>query len=184
MNMDDWQLDIDTPLKAIERIAQSEDRMLAIQFFLFFSRFEYALKRLPKISDKGSGVQPDWDGYAKEKFTGNGEGVNRWQRIQRRADFLEAAEYLINEPPKKQVLKDGVLRWKERTKQELKLSMPELLVLVRAVRNNLVHGGKFKDGPIEETSRDEKLLRHSLIILSVCLEEDSDLRHWFMSDLY
>jgi hypothetical protein len=42
--MDDW--DTDTPLKAIERIAQSEDRLLAIQFFLFFSRFEYALKCL------------------------------------------------------------------------------------------------------------------------------------------
>jgi hypothetical protein len=50
MNMDDWQLDIDTPLKAIERIAQSEERMLAIQFFLFFSRFEYALKCLGKIN--------------------------------------------------------------------------------------------------------------------------------------
>jgi hypothetical protein len=182
--MDDWPSKPLTPLEAIERIAQSGDRLLAIQFFLFFSRFEYALKRLPKISVKDSGVQPDWDGYAKEKYTAKGEGADRWEKIQRRTDFLEAAHYLINEPPKKQAVKDGVLRWKERTKQELKFSMPELLLLVRAVRNNLVHGGKFKDGPIEETSRDEKLLRHSLTILSACLEEDDDLRRWFMSDLY
>jgi hypothetical protein len=181
--MDDWPSKPRTPLEAIERIAQSGDRLLAIHFFLFFSRFEYALKRLPKISDNDRGVQPDWDGYAKKKFTGKGEGANRWEKIKRRADFLVAANYLINEPPKKQVVKDGVLRWKERTKQELKFSMPELLVLVRAVRNNLVHGGKFKDGEIKETSRDEKLLRYSLAILSACLAEDDDLRRWFMSDL-
>ena len=44
--MDDLESDTNTPLKAIQRIARSEDRLLAIQFFLFFSRFEYALKRL------------------------------------------------------------------------------------------------------------------------------------------
>ena len=60
MNMDDWQLDIDTPLKAIERIAQSEDRMLAIQFFLFFSRFgicaEVPGKNQVKQNSEGSGI--------------------------------------------------------------------------------------------------------------------------------
>ena len=71
--MDDWPSQTRTPLEAIERIAQSADRVLAIQFSLFFSRFEYALKRLPKISVKDSGVQPDWDGYAKERYTAKGE---------------------------------------------------------------------------------------------------------------
>jgi hypothetical protein len=67
MNMDDWQLDIDTPLKAIERIAQSEDRMLAIQFFLFFSRFEYALKCLGKIRTSKNSNFPLPTGMATPK---------------------------------------------------------------------------------------------------------------------
>ena len=41
--MGNWESDTNTPLKVIERIAQSGDRSLTIQFFLFFSRFEYAL---------------------------------------------------------------------------------------------------------------------------------------------
>ena len=80
--MDDWPSQTRTPLEAIERIAQSADRVLAIQFFLFFSRFEYALKRLPKISVKDSGVQPDWDGYAKERYTAKGESEKGQKRGQ------------------------------------------------------------------------------------------------------
>ena len=47
--------------------------------------------------------------------------------------------------------------------------MDQVLDLIRRVRNNLFHGGKFNDahsGP----GRNELLLRHSLAILHRCLE--------------
>jgi len=43
-------------LNAIQQIVKSEDRALAYQFFLFFSRFEYALKRAGFVQANSSGA--------------------------------------------------------------------------------------------------------------------------------
>jgi hypothetical protein len=45
-----------------ERFA--EDRMLVLQFFLVFARFEYALKRSGFLRGNESKVEPDWDRFA------------------------------------------------------------------------------------------------------------------------
>ena len=44
-----------------------------------------------------------------------------------------------------------------------------LLLMVRTVRNNLFHGGKFPLIPVSEPSRDSTLLHHSITILAACL---------------
>ena len=53
--------------RSIRRIADSEDRKLAWQFFVFFSRFEYALKRTPRyLRGTTSGAQPNWDRFGAD----------------------------------------------------------------------------------------------------------------------
>jgi hypothetical protein len=104
MNMDDWQSDIGSPLKVIERIAQSEDRMLAIQFFLFFSRFEYALKCLDRIKLVSSTFpSADWDEYAKSR-------QSVWLKAKEHSEFNEALAFLDAKPPKRQVFADTAPR--------------------------------------------------------------------------
>jgi hypothetical protein len=53
-----------SPIVAIEQIARSEDRARAIVFFLFFARFEYALKRAGFTSKKEEAIA-DWTKYAR-----------------------------------------------------------------------------------------------------------------------
>jgi hypothetical protein len=48
--------------------------------------------------------------------------------------------------------------------------MEHALLLVRRVRNNLFHGGKFSDEVHSGRARNELLLRHSLAILHRCLD--------------
>lgn len=50
-----------------------------------------------------------------------------------------------------------------------------LLLLVRRVRNNLFHGGKCNERVAEETARNEKLLRHGIIILTEALKLNSSV---------
>ncbi len=50
--------------EAIQRIAASEDRILAWHFFVFFSRFEYALKRCDEYLTVSA--QPNWDKFASD----------------------------------------------------------------------------------------------------------------------
>jgi hypothetical protein len=42
--------------------------------------------------------------------------------------------------------------------------------MVRCVRNNLFHGGKFNIEVLEDTARTEKLLSSSLTVLAACLD--------------
>ena len=53
-------------LDVIQQIVKSEDRALALEFFLFFSRFEYALKRagFVQANCKGEVYGADWNCFA------------------------------------------------------------------------------------------------------------------------
>lgn len=114
--MGNWESETNTPLKVIERIAQSEDRLLAIQFFLFFSRFEYALKCLNriKVDRKSNLISADWDGYAQSR-----ESV--WSMAKENQEFREALAFLDAAPlPIDQLartasmLKNGIYRLSRR----------------------------------------------------------------------
>jgi hypothetical protein len=54
---------------------------------------------------------------------------------------------------------------------------------VRAVRNNLFHGGKFSDGYVADPSRDRELLGHAMVILGACLDLDKKVRCIFFEGL-
>lgn len=82
--------------------------------------------------------------------------------------------YILDHPPKKQIIADGVLTWSV-SAPDTDLRSDRVLIYVRRVRNNLFHGGKF-NGRWFEPERSELLLRHSLTILRTCLDASADVR--------
>src|SRR6267142_326743 len=157
--------------EAIRRIANSSDRQLAWQFFVFFSRFEYALKRCPRYLTRNAG--PHWDRFSSDHSA-------KFQRNSSQA--LEVAiAYFKKLPPKKQEQIDGQLTWAEpEGYDEIEPILVWLLIAVRRVRNNLFHGGKFPGFLVLDASRDRDLVSNAIVILYACLELDLEVnRHFF-----
>jgi len=159
-------LDIPMP-EAIRRIADSEDRGLAWRFFVFFSRFEYALKSTPAYLGHGryKDAQPGWKAFATvndEKF---------WVGVP--PDVLKAVQYFQEKPPRIQTVgEDDRLTWADPWAEAGSTELWRLLQAVRHVRNNLFHGGKFAGGRMAEPSRDRELLGHAITILNACVSLD------------
>lgn len=138
---------------------------LAIELFRVFSRVEYSLKAT---------------GY------NNGEGVAdvNWRKFALDVEELianpisqalkEAVDFIFNTPPKKQVIRNNLIDW-EISEPTTNSQADKLLIYVRRVRNNLFHGGKF-NGHWFAPERSELLLRHSLVVLSSCIESVPDVK--------
>lgn len=109
---------------------------------------------------KKNGVVADWEKFARD----HDKSFDR----ERTEDLDTAVEYLLHEPPLKQVLNNGALDWKS-TKVE---NVPLFLQLIRSVgrvRNNLFHGGKFPSMDVIDPGRNTDLLKSSIVILQECL---------------
>jgi hypothetical protein len=162
---------------AIRRIADRGDRQLAWQFFVFFSRFEYALKRHPKYLKANKTVaEADWIRFANDhavQFDPNGT-----------PDLRAAVEYFKASPPRKQIQVGQKLGWSEPIKfDDKERLLAWLLRVVSTVRNNLFHGGKFPGFHISEPSRDRTLVCHAIVILDACLKFDATVRSQFLEGI-
>lgn len=135
-------------------------RELTLRFFAVFSRYEYALKRAGYVQGDESQVWAAWDLFATDL-----EALESFAISQ----LLDQCEYLRTHGPKKQVLRSGRLRWVDR-KGGTGSALRDILLSVRTVRNNVFHGGKFPEGPIEEPLRDERLIRDCLAVLEGLLK--------------
>lgn len=143
---------------------------LATDLFVTFSRFEYALKHTG--FHKGDGdAQPNWRRFALS--------VDPKLMNSSSTELGVAIDYLLQHPPKKQVIRNGLLEWKE-AKPNTNSKADLVLLYVRRVRNNLFHGGKF-NGHWFVPERSEKLLRCSLVTLNACLKSSSDVRETYNS---
>ena len=132
------------------------NRDLVLEFFLVLSRMEFALKVTGFAIGSETDVKPNWDGFAQELR----EDFNK----EATPELLEASNYYLNLPPQKQVLQNGGLSWSSAMPNN-SAEIEKLLILVRRVRNNLFHGGKYNHQGHEETARNESLLRHGITIL-------------------
>lgn len=140
------------------------DSRLVYQFFTLFSVMEYALKELGYArSSRWDGVEVDWD-----RFVDYLEGKFTWQND---PGLEQSVRYLFDYPPRRQVLRDGHLGWKESYRSPEVGDNEWLLRLVKTVRNNLFHGGKRPFDP----ERDSKLLRSSVNILLAWAEIHPDV---------
>ena len=146
------------------------NRELLLNFFLTFSRFEYALKAsnffkrpnpLANNALKQHGAQPEWDRFA----------VSLRQTFQNDKNYQlrEACEYIIESPPWKQIIINDAVAWESPIRPEHETDIEFILRMVRSIRNNLFHGAKFNNEDFEQKERTKKLLDCSLIILQECL---------------
>ncbi|PIF23042.1 hypothetical protein [Candidatus Pantoea floridensis] len=137
---------------------------LCYEFFREFARYEYCLKATG-FRFNTRDAKANWDMYAM--------AVTHVFESPEDPELKAAIEYFLNFPPKKQVVNDGVLAW-DQTPMEEKIIAKKILILIRRVRNNLFHGGKF-NGEWFEPERSEALMRNALIILRACGESHHEV---------
>lgn len=141
------------------------NRDLVLNFFWRFSVFECALKREGFLrTGRNDSAQPDWDAFAQSI-------AGRFREL-KREEFHDAVRAVLEFSPRRQVVRDGRLAWKEIRPAEGESTEKFVLRLVRAVRNNLFHGGKYPDpdGPVYEVARDKAILEAALAVLDGCYE--------------
>ena len=154
---------------------------LLFEFFLTFSRFEYALKAsdfFQRLNTertkcfKPPNAQPDWDRFAvslRDSFSAD-----------KTDELSEACEYIERSPPFRQVIINDEIFWESPIRPEGEEKIEFLLRMIRCIRNNLFHGGEYNNLEIHEvTERTEKLLTSSLIILKECLALSSVVSNAF-----
>lgn len=127
------------------------DKGLILDFILWFSRVEYALKSDNTFSIQNNGhFQANWDALMNELAP---HSIPQ--------ELSEALTYIKSNPPLKQT---GFMQW------QLVQSTSDWDYLIRAlktVRNNLFNGGKHHTGPVLQPVRDRELLEHCLLIMRV-----------------
>lgn len=141
---------------------------IAVDFFIFFSRLEYSLKAAGYNNGEGD-AEVDWRKFA--------ESVEHVFTDPASVELGAAIDFILNEPPKKQIIRNGILEWSS-SKPSTNLNSDLTLIYIRRVRNNLFHGGKFNDHWFSP-ERSEPLIKNSLIILRACLKANKEVNNAF-----
>lgn len=149
------------------------DQGLVSDFFILFCCFEYALKRGGCLREDKTGPWPDWWRFADDNcqvFDGQTDDA-----------FHQATEYLIANPPRLQTKTEGGVVDYEANPRPMAgdSRLRQAVNAMQRVRNNLFHGGKFRNGEIEDPARNECLLRHSITVLEHAVELDERLKRVF-----
>lgn len=135
---------------------------LALEFLGSFARCEYALKGSGFARGNANSVEADWDAFANE--------VDWHFRRVKDDSFRESVRFLLTESPRKQVLRDGRLQWKESPPNPSLPKAQQVLLMVRRIRNNLFHGAKVWSPEYNNRERDIKLLHAGLAVLKHCAQ--------------
>lgn len=138
---------------------------LANELFHVFSRTEYALKAAGYNNGDGA-AEANWKSFALAV-----EGLIANPTT---SHLQGAINFFLSAPPKKQVIINGTIQWAV-SEPATNSQADKLLIYVRRVRNNLFHGGKF-NGHWFAPDRSEPLLRHSLSILTACVDSVPEVR--------
>jgi hypothetical protein len=141
---------------------------LSYRFLQCFARMEFALKAcgFHNADDNGNSdtAQPNWDRFANS--------IADCFDPQYSDSLKAACDYILQHPPKKQVIRNGALTWED--KLGTGSDVVNLLVYVRRVRNNLFHGGKF-NGRWFEPQRSAELMADSIAMLDYIRDLHPDI---------
>lgn len=146
-----------------------------VKFLGLFSRFEFALKASGFYVKGQKDAKPDWDTFANEidqSFT---------EKIWKDKNLYNAAIFLTenNTRPKKQIINSaGELIFVNTNIDKNQTNTQQLLLMVRRVRNNLFHGGKFYEKEIIK-ERDAELVSSSIKVLEESLELNETVKQRF-----
>ena len=141
-----------------------EIRSLAFEFFFWFSRFEFALKKNGFLKNKNPGdlAKPNWESFVA--------------RHQVDYKISESAEKLVHEKPKIQIVGEcrGELTFRDLRFTDQTSELEKVKTSLNTVRNNLFHGGKHGGEDWGDRVRSRMLLSLSICILNE-LAELSDI---------
>jgi hypothetical protein len=158
------------------------DGELVLKFFATFSAFECALKQAHFVKgDRYNNAVPNWDAFSG--------AVSKQLAGIKDDTFTKAKQYLLQKPPMKQVLikSSTSVGWAKNSRRGKEPDEQYLLRLVRDVRNNLFHGGKYPSSriapPSAEMLRNKELLEACLTILGRCQSLNAGVRNFFMDAL-
>ena len=132
-------------------------RELALEFLAVFSRLEFALK-VTNFRQPGEGeAKANWISFANEiagAFIPN-----------RTPEIANAFAYVAGQPLRRFAVENGVLGWYPFNVPHGISDAERVVRVVRQIRNNLFHGGKFAHDPHANGGRDTRLLEASLVLL-------------------
>lgn len=161
-------------VSVLERLPLAPE--LASEFLGVFARSEYALKSSGYAHGDQYGVQPRWDDFARD--------IDWHFRRVKLVSFRKAVEYLLTEPPRKQVLLNGHLQWKVAPPKPDLPKAVQTLLMVRRIRNNLFHGAKVWSPEYGPRNRDERLIRSSLVVLRQTMELNEQVHMAFLYGVF
>lgn len=150
-------------LTRLNQATTKEGRALINDFFIIFSRFEYALKTSGFANGDEDRVIANWETYAsaiRQDF----DNSIKSESVQ------DAIVYLTQHPPRVQNYSNGNLGWHERIFETNQPLINKLCLSLRDIRNNLFHGGKFSGNYQEDISRNYILLKSAIKILNHWLQ--------------
>jgi hypothetical protein len=124
-------------------------------FIKSFIGFEVKLKRLNyfKKSVKRKNVEVDWDSFEKDY---------REVILVIANNSDKHTKYLLTNPPKKMCVKDNLITFDRTVTDD---AAKELMISLRAIRNNLFHGGKFDGEELSGSERNMTLLKSAIFVL-------------------
>jgi hypothetical protein len=144
------------------------DPALACEFLAVFARFEFALKAAGFVDGDEKKAEPAWDRYAR--------AIDAAFTHLKGAELRVAVAYLLLQPPKKQIVVQGKIDWLDAPPDGNLPRAEQVLLMVRRVRNNLFHGGKFLAAEAGgDPDRDRLLVDHALMVLRACLPLHQDV---------
>jgi hypothetical protein len=137
---------------------------LALEFLQAFSHFEFALKRVDRFckGKEGGDAMPNWDHF------GGGAAALLEARLQSEGRLQNAVALLVDQPPKKEIVVNGVAVFQDDATLGGNSTGEKLLLAVRRVRNNLFHGGKHQSE--RYYGHDKALVEQSLVVLRAAKE--------------
>ncbi|MFY0665583.1 MAG: hypothetical protein JXQ97_13240 [Natronospirillum sp.] len=140
---------------------------ITYEFLGTFARCEYALKGSGFARGGDSSVEANWDAFA----------LNIDHNFRSVADpiFREAVDYLLAEPPRKQILRNGRVKWKDTPPDRSLPQAQQVLLMVRRVRNNLFHGAKIWSPEYSNRERDIKLVKAGLVVMKWCMQINDEV---------
>lgn len=132
---------------------------------------EYALKSTRYAIGNDKKVDPAWDKFANDIH-------EAFLKIEE-PELVEAKDYLLNRPPRKQTLAGHRITFTDQVIDINQKITQQLLLMVRAVRNNLFHGGKYLPEGEQEAGRNHLLVEYALRVLLACSKLDHEVRGSF-----
>lgn len=139
-----------------------QDRDRLFHFLSLFARWECALKKNQFATAGGyNQAKPNWT-----KFASDHEAAIAALDEPR---FVAARDALLANPPRQELFLNDHVEWSANPRRKGETDAVYLFRVVRDVRNNLFHGGKYVRSSEAELARNRPLIDNAIALLECAL---------------